>query len=156
MRHRSKWHKTKVPGSLQQFVTARERIFAFGTASLSLWPLLPYRTPSQSNKLNLPEGSGDTVLPGNVGGLEEGGGPGPLRDDDGGGKTGLDHTSSSCKLQVASWVEVRRKCICKNDKVSKHNPHMMIVKDAVSGSSGWRPWVFDTAQRNLCELLSVN
>ena len=90
----------------------RTRIFAFGTASLSLWPLLPYRTPSQSNKLNLPEGSGDTVLPGNVGGLEEGGGPGPLRDDDGGGKTGLDHTSSSCKLQV----EVTRECMCKNDK----------------------------------------
>ena len=44
---------------------------------------------------NSPEGSGDTVLPGNVGGLEEGGGPGPLRDDDGGGEAGLDHTSSS-------------------------------------------------------------
>ena len=70
-------------------------IFSFVTASLPLWPLLLSRTPKQSNKLNSPEGSGDTVLPGNVGGLEEGGGPGPLRDDDGGGEAGLDHTSSS-------------------------------------------------------------
>ena len=29
----------------------------------------------------VPEGTGDTIVPGNVGGLEEGGGPGPLRDD---------------------------------------------------------------------------
>ena len=96
----AKWHKTKVPGSLQQFerqqcACAHEDLCFWVTVPLSLWPLLLSRTPKQSNKLNSPEGSGDTVLPGNVGGLEEGGGPGPLRDDDGGGKTGLDHTSGS-------------------------------------------------------------
>jgi hypothetical protein len=51
-------------------------------------------TPTRA-KLNSPEGSGDTVLPGDVRGLEEGGGPGPLRDDDGRGKAGLDHSSGS-------------------------------------------------------------
>jgi hypothetical protein len=35
-----------------------------------------------------------TVVPRNVGRLEEGGGPGPLRYDDGGGETGLDHATS--------------------------------------------------------------
>ena len=29
--------------------------------------------------------------------------------------------------------------MCKNDKVSTYDAHMMIVEDAVSGPSGWRP-----------------
>ena len=78
--------RVKVPGSLQHF--------AFVAGSLSLCPLA-FLYVKQSNKSNLPEGSGDTVLPGNIGRLKEGGGPGPLRDDDGSGKAGLDHTSGS-------------------------------------------------------------
>lgn len=44
--------------------------------------------------VNLPERTRDTVLPGDVGGLEEGGSPGPLTDDDGGRQTSLDHSTS--------------------------------------------------------------
>ena len=52
---------------------------------------------SRRQRLDLPEGPGNTVGPSNVGRLEESGSPSPLTDDDTGGETGLDHTSSGAE-----------------------------------------------------------
>lgn len=41
----------------------------------------------------IPERTRDTIVPGNVGGLKESGGPSPLGDDNGGGKAGFDHAT---------------------------------------------------------------
>ena len=46
----------------------------------------------------VPEGAGDAVLPGDVGRLEEGRGPGPLRDDDRGGEASLDRAAGRVEL----------------------------------------------------------
>ena len=43
----------------------------------------------------VPERPGDAVVERDVGRLEEGGGPGPLTNDDGGSQTCLDHSSGS-------------------------------------------------------------
>lgn len=56
---------------------------------------------------NLPERSRDTIGPGNIGRLEKGGSPSPLRDDDGGGQTGLDHTPSGA-VKIQNETLVRR------------------------------------------------
>lgn len=47
----------------------------------------------------IPERSRDSVLPGNVGGLEESGSPSPLTDNDRRGQTGLDHAPSGAVEQ---------------------------------------------------------
>jgi hypothetical protein len=46
---------------------------------------------NQRTHENIPERPGDPVLPGDVGRLEEGGGPRPVADDHGGRQPGLDH-----------------------------------------------------------------
>ena len=55
---------------------------------------------------NLPERPGDTVLPSNIGGLEQSSGPSPLRNDDGGGEPSLDHATG----RAARKVENKRYC----------------------------------------------
>ena len=46
----------------------------------------------------VPERARDTVAEGDVGGLEEGGGPRPLRDDHGGGEADLDGATGGVEL----------------------------------------------------------
>jgi hypothetical protein len=52
----------------------------------------------------IPEGSRDTVLPGNVRRLQKGSGPCPLRNNHTGCQPGLDHTSSSAKQKMVRNV----------------------------------------------------
>ena len=54
----------------------------------------------------VPEGTTDSVVPSDVGTLEEGGRPCPLRDDDGGGETGFDGAASG----AVELEEGRRRC----------------------------------------------
>lgn len=48
-----------------------------------------------------PEGPGDTIAEGNVGGLEQRRGPRPLRHDHGGCEAGLDAAPGGVELRVA-------------------------------------------------------
>lgn len=48
---------------------------------------------------NVPKGSTDSVLPGNIGTLQEGSSPRPLTDNHGGCQSGFDHTAGSAVEQ---------------------------------------------------------
>ena len=69
--------------------------FSFSTMVIAV-PFLRETTVQSKieSSNNSPKGSRDTVLPGDVGGLEKSGSPGPLRNDNGSGQSGLDHTTS--------------------------------------------------------------
>ena len=66
----------------------------------------------ETRTVDLPEGSRDTILPGNVGGLEEGGGPSPLRDDDGSSKPRLDHATRRAEMRVRRCQISEREVQC--------------------------------------------
>jgi hypothetical protein len=48
---------------------------------------------------NVPEGSGNSVLPSNVGALQQRGSPGPMTNDNGRRQSGLDHAAGRAVRQ---------------------------------------------------------
>ena len=67
----------------------------------------------------LPERTRDTVRPGDVGGLEEGGSPSPLRDNDTSGQTSLDHTASGAVQYQGGRKRKLDKRATRNQKTQK-------------------------------------
>mmetsp|Transcript_15737 Transcript_15737/g.33238 ORF Transcript_15737/g.33238 Transcript_15737/m.33238 type:complete len:242 (-) Transcript_15737:92-817(-) len=73
-----------------------------------------------SGSRGIPEGTTDTILPGDVRTLKQGRGPCPLRDDDGGGQAGLDHTPSGVEMFTSNRSVARENLVHVNHQGSEN------------------------------------